>query len=550
MEYPPPQSTHEVLNQAPPLPTRDVFGADTALVEAVARHGADGHHERLHALGRGAGLPEWRERGLDANRDLPRLRSHDRYGHRVDEVEFHPAWHELMRHSVEWGLHADPWVSSHKGAHVARAAGFVTWTQVEPGHLCPISMTYASIPALRRSGADTDGWVAGLASTTYDFGLRPPEQKRGLIAGMAMTEKQGGSDVRANTTIAERTADGSYRLTGHKWFCSAPMSDVFLVLAQTPVGVTCFLVPRVLPDGTRNTFRIQRLKDKLGNRSNASSEIEFADTHAVRLGDEGRGVRTIVEMVSATRLDCVLGATGLMRGAVSQAVWHAQNRSAFGSTLIDKPLMQNVLTDLALETEAATALAIRLAAAVDAAEGGDEQEALLRRIALPAAKFWTTKRSIAVTAEALECLGGNGYAEESGMPLLFREAPVNSVWEGSGNVNALDLLRAMSRETGAVDALLAELGSAAGADERYDGAVRALLNEFADLQDLEFRARRLAERIAVLLQAAQLLKFAPAPVADAFVATRVASDSGVQFGTLPRGTDIATILRRADPIDA
>lgn len=310
------------------------------------------------------------------------------------------------------------------------------------------------------------------------------------------------------------------------------------------------MVPRVLPDGTRNTFRIQRLKDKLGNRSNASSEIEFADTHAVRLGDEGRGVRTIVEMVSATRLDCVLGATGLMRGAISQAVWHAHNREAFGAALIDKPLMRNVLADLAVEAEAATALAIRLAAAVDAAESGDESEALLRRIALPAAKFWTTKRSIAVTAEALECLGGNGYAEESGMPLLYREAPVNSVWEGSGNVNALDLLRAMSREPGAVEALIAELGTATGSDERYDAAVAELLNEFADLGDLEFRARRLAERIAVLLQAAQLIKFTPPAVADAFVATRVAGDHGAQFGTLPRGLDLDAILQRADPIDA
>ena len=548
-EHPVSAPTHEVLNQTPPMPTRDVFAADTALREAVDRHGADSQVDRLHALGRSAGTSAWRETGMEANRDLPRLRSHDRYGHRVDEVDFNPAWHDLMQFSVEWGLHADPWVSGEKGAHVARAAGFVTWTQVEPGHLCPISMTYASVPALRRAGVEQSEWITGLSSRAYDFGLRPPEQKGGLIAGMAMTEKQGGSDVRTNTTRALATADGNYRLTGHKWFCSAPMSDVFLVLGQTADGVTCFLVPRVLPDGTRNTFRIQRLKEKLGNRSNASSEIEFADTMAIRLGDEGRGVKTIVEMVSATRLDCVLGATGLMRGAVSQAIWHAQNRVAFGANLIDKPLMRNVLADLALETEAATALGIRLAAAVDAAEGGDEHEALLRRIALPAAKFWTTKRSISVTAEALECLGGNGYAEESGMPLLYREAPVNSVWEGSGNVNALDLLRAMARETGAVDALLAELGSATGADQRYDLAVTELLNEFADLADLEYRARRLAGRIAVLLQAAQLLRYAPDPVADAFVATRVAGDHGQQFGTLPRGIDLDVLLQRADPVN-
>ncbi len=537
-----------MTNQSPPLPERDVYATDTALVEAVNRHGAGGHSDRLHDLGRSAGSPTWRERGTDANRDLPRLTTHDRFGHRVDEVAFHPAWHELMGYSVGWGLHADPWNSHDKGAHTARAAGFLMWTQVEPGHLCPISMTYASVPALRHAGTAGAEWIPGLTARSYDFGLRPPAAKGGLIAGMAMTEKQGGSDVRTNTTVATLAADGSYRLTGHKWFCSAPMSDVFLVLGQTSAGVTCFLVPRVLPDGTRNVFRIQRLKDKLGNRSNASSEIEFADTVAIRLGDEGRGVRTIVEMVSATRLDCVLGATGLMRAAVSQALWHVAHREAFGSRLLDKPLMRNVAADLALETEASTALAIRLAAAVDAAQSGDEAAALLRRIALPAAKYWTTKRSIAVTAEALECLGGNGYAEESGMPLLFREAPVNSVWEGSGNVNALDLLRAMSREPGTVDALITELGSATGSDQRYDREVRALLGEFADLSDLEYRARRLAGRIAVLLQAAQLIMGAPDAVADAFVATRVAGDHMTQFGTLPRGTDLDVLLERADPV--
>lgn len=541
-------ATHEVANQAPPLPPRNAFRADQALAEAVSRHAADSQTERLDALGRTAGDPDWRERGMEANRDLPRLRTHDRYGHRVDEVMFHPAWHDLMSFATRWGLHADPWVSADEGAHVARAAGFITWTQVEPGHLCPISMTYAAVPALRLAGESGREWITGLSARDYDFGLRPPAQKAGLIAGMAMTEKQGGSDVRANSTTATPIDDETYLLTGHKWFCSAPMSDVFLVLAQAPSGLTCFLVPRVLPDGTRNPFHIQRLKDKLGNRSNASSEIELADTVGIRLGEEGRGVRTIVEMVSATRLDCVLGATGLMRGAVSQAMWHAQNRAAFGSALLDKPLMRNVLADLALETEAATALGIRLAAAVDAAESGDEGERLFRRIALPAAKYWTTKRSIAVTAEALECLGGNGYAEESGMPLLYREAPVNSVWEGSGNVNALDLLRALSREEGALDALLTELGSATGSDERYDVEVRALLAEFADLDDLEYRARRLAGRIAVLLQAAQLIRHAPDAVADAFVASRVAGDHVTQFGTLPRGSDITAILSRADPI--
>ncbi len=540
--------THDVLNQAPPIPDRDAFSTDAPLVEAVRRHGASSHLSRLTDLGRSAGAESWRLRGAEANRDLPRLRSHDRYGHRVDVVDFNPAWHDLMRFSVSWGLHGAPWVSTEPGAHVARAAGFITWTQVEPGHLCPISMTYAAVPVLRRADAETAEWITGLTSRDYDFGLRAPAEKDGLIAGMAMTEKQGGSDVRTNTTSAIQVADGTYRLTGHKWFCSAPMSDVFLVLGQAEGGLTCFLVPRVLPDGEHNVFRIQRLKDKLGNRSNASSEIEFAGTVALRLGDEGRGVRTIVEMVSATRLDCVLGATGLMRGAVSQAMWHIGSRQAFGGVLLDKPLMRNVAADLALEVEAAAALAIRLAAAVDAAEHGDEAEAKLRRIALPAAKYWTTKRSIMVTGEALECLGGNGYAEESGMPLLFREAPVNSVWEGSGNVNALDLLRAISREEGTVDALLAELGAAGGADSRYDAAVAGLLNEFAELDDLEYRARRLAGRIAVLLQAAQLLQYAPPSVSDAFVTTRIAGDHVTQFGTLPRGLRLDEILNRADPM--
>jgi putative acyl-CoA dehydrogenase len=538
--------THDVINQTPPIPVRDVFGNDLALREAVLRHSDD--FNRLHELGRRAGDPRWREKGLDANRDLPRLRAFDRAGHRVDEVEFHPAWHDLMRSSTEWGIHAAAWQSDHKAAHVERAAGFMIWTQVEPGHLCPISMTYAAVPALRADDSLAAQWIPGLSANAYEFGLRNPAEKPGLIAGMAMTEKQGGSDVRSNSTVAEPQPDGSYLLTGHKWFCSAPMSDVFLILAQAQSGLTCFVVPRVLPDDSRNTFRIQRLKDKLGNRSNASSEIEFANTVAFRLGEEGRGVKTIVEMVSATRLDCVLGASGLMRAATSQAIWHAEHRAAFGDRLIEKPLMRNVLADLALETEASIALGIRLASAVDAAESGDESERLLRRIALPASKYLTTKRSIAVTAEALECLGGNGYAEESGMPLLYREAPVNSVWEGSGNVNALDLLRALAKEPGALDSLLNELGSAAGADSRYDDALQNLLTEFADLSDLEYRSRRLAERIAVLLQASLLLRHAPDAVADGFVATRVAGDGGIQFGTLPRGLNLDVILDRARPI--
>ncbi len=540
--------THSVLNQTPPMPGRDVFSQDTALREAVAAFGGESAVPGLSTVGQAAGEPIWRERGLEANRDLPRLQTHDRYGNRVDEVAFNPAWHELMRFSVEHQMHAAPWASTDKAAHLERAGKFVIWTQVEPGHLCPISMTYAAIPALR-SDPDVDtSWIDGLSASSYDFGLSNPAEKAGLIAGMTMTEKQGGSDVRQNTTTATRQSDGTYLITGHKWFCSAPMSDVFLILAQAPDGLTCFIIPRVLPDGTRNVFRIQRLKEKLGNKSNASSEIEFAGTVGLRLGPEGRGVRTIVEMVSATRLDTVLGATGLMRGSLSQAIWHAEHRVAFGAPLIDKPLMCNVLADLALETEAATWLAMRLASAVDAAEQGDEGARLLRRIALPAAKYYTTKRSISVTAEALECLGGNGYAEESGMPLNYREAPVNSVWEGSGSVNALDLLRAITREPASLDALISELGAARGASSEYDAAVEALLGEFGDITDLEYRARRLAERVAILLQASLLLRYSPSAVADAFVASRVAGDSGIHYGSLPRSVDTQEIIERARPV--
>ena len=544
--------THDVTNQTPPLEGHDVYGGDAALVEAVRRHGAGAAQDRLHALGRLAGSGTARTWGFEANRDLPRLRSHDRYGHRVDEVDFAPAWHELMGTAVQYGLQAAPWTSDEPGAHVARAAGFIVWSQVEAGHGCPISMTYASVPALRVDPDVAATWVPGLASTAYDPGLRAPQHKLGLIAGMAMTEKQGGSDVRTNSTVAVPQGD-HYLLTGHKWFCSAPMSDVFLVLAQAPDGLTCFVVPRVLPDGTRNTFRIQRLKDKLGNRSNASSEIEFSGTVATRLGEEGRGVRTIVEMVSATRLDCVLGSSALMRAAVSEAAWHAAHRTAFGARLADAPLMRAVLADLALEVEASIALGMRLAAAVDDVGRGDEHARLLRRIALPASKYWVTKRGIAVTAEALECLGGNGYAEESGMPRLYREAPVNSVWEGSGNVNALDLLRAMTREPGTVEALLAEFDAAAGTDARFDTALarlRVWLAEAAAGDDASTQAgaRRLAAAIATLLQGSLLLQHGPAAAADAFCATRLAEGGpSALFGELPAGLDVATLIDRATP---
>jgi putative acyl-CoA dehydrogenase len=545
-------SNRVATNQAPPLAGANLFTTDRALVEAVTRHASADVAQGLEALGAEAGTPEAQEHGALANRFGPVLKPFDRYGNRIDEVEFHPSWHWLMTRGVGHGLGATPWTSDDPHAHVRRAAGFITWSHTEFGHGCPISMTYAAVPALRADDAIAKEWTPRLASTTYDFGVRPAEQKAGALAGMGMTEKQGGSDVRSNVTRAEPTGtDGEYALHGHKWFTSAPMNDVFLVLAQAPGGLSCFLVPRVLPDGTRNRIDVLRLKDKLGNRSNASSELEFHGTWAQRLGDEGRGVRTIIEMVAATRLDCVLGSTGIMRKAVAEAAWHVAHRSAFGGLLVDKPLMQNVVADLALESEAATALAIRLAAAVDRRD--DEHEAAFRRLALPLAKFWVCKRTPAMVAEALECLGGNGYVEESGMPLLFRESPLNSIWEGSGNVNALDVLRALSREPGVLDAWISEVGLAAGGDDRLDRAIRETLELLADHSDpeaAEVGARRLAARMAVCLQGSLLVRFAPAEVADAFCASRLAGDVGGTFGQLPRGLELRAIVDRTTPVGA
>jgi putative acyl-CoA dehydrogenase len=549
-------STHTVTNQAPPLADYDVFTADRALAEGVDRHTtpervADARAE-LSELGRHAGSAQAQEWGRQANEVPPVLRTHDRYGNRVDEVEFHPAWHRLLDRAVGAGL-TDAW--SRPDGQLLRTAGFYVWSQAEAGHSCPVSMTHAAVPALRKEPSLAAEWEPLLSSHTYAPGLdRPASAKPGALAGMGMTEKQGGSDVRANTTVAQPlAAEGEYALTGHKWFCSAPMSDVFLVLAQAPGGLTCFLLPRVLPDGTRNTFAIQRLKDKLGNRSNASSEIEFdGSTWARRVGEEGRGVATIIEMVAATRLDCVTGAAALMRQAVARATHHAAHREAFGGTLADKPLMQNVLADLALESEAATTLTLRLAAAYDSARGegeGAQRERMLLRLALPVAKYWVTKRTTPLVGEALECLGGNGYVEESGMPRLLREAPLNSIWEGSGNVQALDVLRALQRSPQALDAFLTELGAARGADHRLDAAVKDLLAELADLEGIEARARRLVERMALVLQGSLLVRHAPPAVADAFCASRLGGDWGAAFGTLPRSLDLESVLRRARPTE-
>jgi putative acyl-CoA dehydrogenase len=533
-------------NQPPPLVGHDVVASDRALVEAVTRHADAATLADLGSLGAEAGSAEAREHGVLANRHEPELVSYDRYGHRIDEVRFHPSWHWLMERGVGHGLQAAPWTSDAAHPHVRRAAGFFAWSQTEPGHGCPLSMTYAAVPALRADDALAKEWTPRLAATSYDPGIRPAAGKTGALAGMGMTEKQGGSDVRANVTTATPTSvDGEYTLEGHKWFTSAPMNDVFLVLAQAPGGLSCFLVPRALADGSRNRLDVVRLKDKLGNRSNASSELELRGTWAQRLGDEGRGVRTIIEMVAATRLDCVLGSAALMRKALAEASWHVAHRSAFGARLADQPLMRNVVADLAVESEAATALAIRLAAAVDSSH--DPHEAALRRIALPLAKFWVCKRTPMMVAEALECLGGNGYVEESGLPLLFRESPLNSVWEGSGNVNALDVLRALSREPASLDAWLVEVGAARGVDHRLDRAVEEVLESLADVSEMEAGARRLAGRMAACLQGALLVRHAPAAVADAFCATRLGTEYGGTLGTLPRGTDLAAIVERTTP---
>jgi putative acyl-CoA dehydrogenase len=533
--------THRVDNQPPPLTGYDPLGCDPALVDAVRREGAGEALPFLRELGALVASAEAREHARLADAYPPLLHTHDRYGHRVDDVEFHPSWHWLLRTAVGWGLHGTPWVAERgTGAHVARAAGFYLMNQLEAGHACPVSMTYAAVPALRRDPDLAATFEPGLRSTTYQPGLADPSTKAGLLAGMSMTEKQGGSDVRAATTTATSTADGSYRLVGHKWFTSAPMNDLFLTLAQAPGGLTCFVLPRVLPDGSRNAIRLQRLKNKLGNRSNASAEIEYGGAIGWRLGDEGRGVATIIEMVAMTRLDCVLSAAALTRAGLTEAAHHVAHRRAFGSRLAEAPLMQTVLADLALESEAATALGLRLAGAVDR----DERPFL--RLALPAAKYLVCKRTPAVLAEALECLGGNGYVEESGLPRLYREAPLNSIWEGSGNVAALDVLRAIGREPDSLDAVLAEIDAAAGADEWFDRGVRELRTELRGRE--ERRARRIAEMLALCLQGSLLLRHAPDDVASAFVSSRFLPDGPWRtIGTLPAEAPSATLLARVTP---
>ena len=533
------------INQPGELVDYNVFTSHPALVAALAREGAAGAIEQLAAVGARVGTAEMFALGDTANRNSPVLKSFDRFGNRRDDVEFHPAWHELLRRLVSEGLHTGPWAQPAPGAHVARAAAYMLWAEVENGTQCPATMTYGAVPVLARQASDFAEWLPRLLSREYDERRLPIHAKRGALIGMGMTEKQGGSDVRANTTRATAvgaSAPGAeYRLNGHKWFFSAPMCDGFLVLAQATRGLSCFFMPRLLPDGTLNSFRLQRLKDKLGNRSNASSEVEFHDAHCVLVGEEGRGVPTILEMGVYTRLDNAIGSAGIMHQCVAQAIHHARHRVAFGQPLIRQPLMRNVLADLALESEAATVLTMRLARAFDRQQ--DESEAALRRVLTPVAKYWVCKRGPIVAAETMEVLGGNGYVEEGPIARRFREMPLNSIWEGSGNIMCLDVLRALRREPLARDALLALLEKSRGGDARYDRYVAALAAELSDPSEAESRARRLTESIALAVQAAILIEHG-SPSAPAFLASRIANGAPGAFGTLPVGLELNAIIDR------
>ena len=542
--------THRVENVPPPLEGHDVYATDAALREAVHREGAAGAEASLSALGGLVGRREIIELGFDANAHRPRFDSHDRRGVRVDEVRFHPAYHELMQLSIEHGIHASHWAEPGPGAHVARAARFYLVTQVEAGHTCPITMTSAAIPALRHQPELFDAWAPKILARVYDPRNVPADQKRGVTLGMAMTEKQGGSDVRANSTRAipvDRGGPGAaHELVGHKYFVSAPMSDAFLVLAQAPGGLSCFLLPRWRPDGTKNPLQIQRLKDKMGNVSNASSETELRGALAWQVGEEGRGVRTIIDMVAMTRFDCMIGSTGGMRQAVAQALHHCAHRRAFGKRLVEQPLMRNVLADLVVEHEAALALAMRIARALDAR--AEDHEDRLVRIGTAIGKYWICKRTASHAVEAMECIGGSGVMEECIMPRLFRESPINAIWEGSGNVQCLDVLRAMRRTPGSVESFLEEVDGARGGDGRLDRFLDATAAELRDEEGIEYRARRIVERMALAIQGALLVRSGDPAVADAFCASRLDGQaSGSLYGALPPGVDTEAILERAMP---
>ncbi len=541
-------ATHEVTNQPPPYSGHNAWTSDTVLREIVAREGGGWIEDRAHALGELVASERMQALAYQANRYAPELRTHDRAGHRIDMVEYHPAYHELMSLAFGAGLHSLAWTVDRAGAFVARAALNYLWNQGENGVACPVTMCFAGVHVLRNEPRLAVEWEPKIVTEDYDPRPLPIAAKRAVTVGMAMTEKQGGSDLRANSTRAEPVGEDAFLLTGHKWFCSAPMSDGFLTLARTEPGLTCMFVPRSLPDGSRNRLLIQRLKDKVGNRSNASSEIEYDGTWARVVGVQGRGIATIIEMAHLTRFDIVVANAGMMRAGLAQALHHCAHRSAFGKRLVEQPLMQNVLADLALECEAATLLAFRLARAFDAGQE-DERERQLARIVTPVAKYWLCKRINALAVEAMECLGGSGYVEESPLARLYREAPVNGIWEGSGNVISLDVLRSMAREPACVEAYFGELADAAAVEPKLAHVAEALKRELTDAATLEVRARRIVEEMAVALQAALMVRHAPGAVADAFIATRLEGDWGTCFGTLPASVDCTALLRRAQSGD-
>lgn len=542
-------STHEVINVSRELENYNLFRDDAAFQEAVAREGAGWATETLTAFGKLTGSAEMLEQGSLANHHHPELDTHDRFGNRVDLVRYHPAYHLFMRTSIEHGLHSAPWTDPKPGAHVARASHSYMMGQIEAGHGCPITMTFASVPSLRTTPTLVQKWESKITARVYDPRNIPAEQKAGLTVGMGMTEKQGGSDVRANSTKAFPLAGGgpgeAYELVGHKFFLSAPMCDMFLTLAQTSAGLSCFLVPRWRPDGTKNPLEIIRLKRKMANQSNASSEVELRGALGWMVGEEGRGVRTIIEMVAMTRFDCMVGSSALLRIAASQALFHCSHRRAFGKWLIDQPLMQNVLADLTLEAEAALTLSLRMARALD--HRSDPQEDLLVRLGTAVGKYWICKRAPAFTYEAMECIGGSGVMEDCMMPRIYREAPINAIWEGSGNVQCLDVLRVMQKTPDAVAAFFAEVGKAQGGNRLLDTHITELQREISDLEEIEFRARDLVDRMALALQGALLVQHAPAAVSEAFCASRLGSSGHHQIGVLPRGTDCAALFRRAMP---
>ncbi len=545
------EATHRVENQPPDLVDYNTYLADQALQEAVAREDAGWAEEELIEFGRLTGTREIIDLGFRANENKPVLKTHDRHGHRIDEVQFHPAYHELMKLSIENGLHSAHWTDPKPGAQVARAAKYYLQYQVEAAHCCPVTMTSAVIPALRHEPQVFDDWSDRIMARRYDPRNVSHEHKAGITIGMAMTEKQGGSDVRTNSTTASPMGNGgpgqAYELVGHKYFVSAPMCDAFLVLAQAPGGLSCFLLPRWRPDGTRNPLQIQRLKEKMGNVANASCETELRGAYAVMVGDEGRGVATIIEMVAMTRFDCMLGSTAGMRQAVAQVTHHCRYRSAFGDRLANKPLMQNVLADLVVEHEAALAMTMRIARAMDR-RAEDEFEELLARIGTAVGKYWVCKRTPEHAYEAMECIGGSGAMEDCIMPRLFRESPINSIWEGSGNVQCLDVLRAMQRNPGSLETFLEEVGRAEGADSRLDRFVQRLKDDLAVPENREYRARSLVEQMALALQGSLLIRHGSPEIAAAFSASRLADiASGRTYGTLPAGIDCKSIVERATP---